>query len=138
MVKITGADKVRAKLKNLASPEVAAQVTKALYVAGQQIEIEAERLITEGSVSGKMHVPSLPGQPPNADTRELDSNIETKIISNSTPTVHVEASAPHAIHLELGTSRMEARPFMKPAVNAKKDEALRIVVDALAQIVRKA
>ena len=50
-------------------------IVKALYLAGQRIELEAERSITQGSISGKGHIPSFPGEPPNADTRLLDTNI---------------------------------------------------------------
>lgn len=99
-----------------------AQIVAALYSIGQRIELDAEISITEGSVSGKGHVPSLPGQPPNADTRHLDTNIETRIESRYPPTVTVESLAEYSAALEYGTSRMAERPFMRPAL--EKNRAL--------------
>lgn len=103
------------RLKRMAK-QTAREVTRALYLVGQQVELEAERSITAGSVSGKGHVPSAPGQPPNRDTGVLDSNIETTVVAQNPPTVHVTASAPYAGFLEFGTSQMAERPFMRPAV----------------------
>lgn len=138
MVKITGAKEFRQKLKNMSSPEVVRKIAAVLYIGGETIEKEAERLITTGSISGKGHVASLPGEPPNADTRELDTNIETRIVSDINPTVHVEALAPHALPLEVGTSKMAARPFMKPAANSKKKEVVEKVAASISKIVRQA
>jgi HK97 gp10 family phage protein len=104
-----------ARLKKMAK-QTAREVTRALYLIGQQVELEAERSITAGSVSGKGHVPSLPGEPPNRDTGVLDSNIETTVVAQNPPTVHVTSHAPYSSALEFGTSKMAERPFMRPAV----------------------
>lgn len=103
------------RLKRIAK-QTAREVTRALYMVGQQVELEAERSITAGSVSGKFHVPSLPGEPPNRDTGVLDSNIETTVVAQNPPTVHVTSHAPYSAFLEWGTSKMAERPFMRPAV----------------------
>ena len=102
-------------------------IVKALYLAGQRIELEAERSITQGSISGNGHVPSFPGEPPNADTRLLDTNIETTIASHDPPIVKVTSHAPYSAFLEFGTSKMVERPFMRPAVKKKRGEAVAIV-----------
>ena len=98
---------------------------RALYAAGQLIEIKAEISITRGSVSGKGHVPSKPGEPPNADTRQLDTSIDTVVVGPNR--VDVVSNAPYSVPLEFGTSVMEARPFMGPATRAKHDEAVELV-----------
>lgn len=108
------------KLKRLSSPEATQRIRKALLKGGETIEAEAERLITTGSVSGKQHVPSKPGDPPNRDTGILDGNIETDF--GGRLKVIVSSNAPYAAALELGTSKMEARPYMKPAIAAKRDQ----------------
>lgn len=120
MVKIVGAKKHNARLKR-ATAAVPGKVLRALYAAGQAIEIEAEISITAGSISGKNHVPSNPGEPPNADTRLLDTSIETTIERRgNNPAVHVTSNAPYSAFLEYGTSRMEERPFMRPAARKKR------------------
>jgi HK97 gp10 family phage protein len=112
------------------------EVVRALYAAGQEIEIEAEISITNGSISGKGHVPSLPGEPPNADTRVLDSNIETTVAANLVPTVHVTSNAPYSAALEYGTSKMAERPFMRPAVAKKRADVVRLVGAAVSLTTR--
>lgn len=111
-------------------------LVRALYVAGQSIELHAEKSITQGSISGAGHVPSLPGQPPNRDTGLLDSSIDTRIVAQNPPTVHVTANAPYAAFLEWGTSKMAERPFMRPAAQAKRGEATAIVKRAVGRLTK--
>lgn len=105
------------------------QVTRALYAAGQLLELDAERSITSGAVSGVNHIPSNPGQPPNADTHFLDSNIETEI--GGPGLVTVTSKANYSAALEWGTSRMAARPFMRPAVERNRKKVVQMVGDAV-------
>lgn len=126
---VIGAKKHSERLKSLAG--VAPKVLRALYVAGQNIELTAENSITRGSVSGKGHVPSKPGEPPNADTRLLDTSIETTIESRMPPTVAVTSNAPHSAALEFGTSKMAERPFMRPATKKNRRRAVDLVKGAV-------
>lgn len=130
-MKITGDKKHRDRLKRMADAKMKADVTRGLFAAGKEIELEAEHSITEGSISGKGHVPSRPGEPPNADTRLLDTSIDTVIVGESPPKVHVISSAPYSAALEFGTSKMAARPFMRPATNKKRKKAAQIVASVL-------
>lgn len=109
--------------------EAAPATARALYSAGQLIELDAERSITAGSVSGANHVPSAPGQPPNADTRFLDSNIETEI--GGPGLVTVTSKANYSAALEFGTSKMAARPFMRPATERNRAKVVELVGDAV-------
>lgn len=127
MVKITGREKVSGRFRRMAASR--SLTDKALYAAGQAIEIEAEISITAGSVSGAGHIPSKPGEPPNADTRLLDTSIHTVVVGPGR--VNVESNAPYSAALEFGTSKMAERPFMRPAVAKKKPEALEIVAEAV-------
>ncbi len=129
MAKITGVDKVRQRFTRMAASRTLTD--RALYVAGQMIEIEAEISITRGSVSGKGHVPSKPGEPPNADTRLLDTSIDTIVVGPNR--VDVVSNAPYSSYLEFGTSSMAERPFMRPAAIAKTPEAVELVRRAVAQ-----
>lgn len=108
-------------------------ILQALYVAGQEVEIAAERSITEGSISGAGHVPSLPGEPPNADTRFLDTHIETTVERQNPPLVHVTSQAHYSAFLEFGTSRMAERPFMRPALFKKRARIRQLVEAAVAK-----
>lgn len=133
MTKITGNKEFAARLGRIAGPGKAGPIGKALYAAGNLIEIDAEISITKGSVSGKKHVASLPGQAPNRDSGTLDNNIETVLVSPLK--VEVSSNAPYAAALEFGTSKMAARPYMRPAVARKKAEAVAMIQAAVAKVV---
>ena len=134
MASVTGNKKHQQRLERLASPRGQQLINQALYLAGQEIEIEAERSITAGSISGKGHIPSAPGQPPNADTRRLDSNIDTAVVGQGV--VEVTSRAPYSAALEYGTSKMAERPFMRPAVAKKRARAIQIIEQAVEKLVR--
>lgn len=91
------------RLKRLASPATIAAVGKALYAGADMIKAEAQHLITEGSVSGRGHVASAPGEPPNNDTSVLKSNIEA--VSKGPLLAEVSSNAEYAAALEFGSER---------------------------------
>lgn len=136
MVKITGTKAYKAKLAAIRGPEMTKQVGAALFAAGQEIQVEAQLSITNGSVSGKGHVPSLPGEPPNNDTGVLANNIETRQVEPLL--AEVSSNAPYAAALEYGTVRMAERPYMRPAVAMKRDDVVNQVKEAVTIIVRRA
>jgi len=136
MAKITGAKAHSDLLGRLTSREMEDEIFKALFAAGNRIEIAAELSITSGSVSGKNHVPSAPGEPPNADTRLLDTSIETTG-DRKNMKVKVTSNAPYSAALELGTSKMAARPFMGPAARKERSAATELVRKAVARVARK-
>jgi HK97 gp10 family phage protein len=133
---IRGLKSHQQRLKNLQSPATVKLVGQALFAAGQMIENEAGLSITRGAVSGKGHVASKPGEAPNADTHRLDRSIETTQVGPLK--VKVTANSGYASALEFGTSKMAARPFMRPARDKKKGEARDIVVKALNVALKRA
>lgn len=134
MPKITGGKAHAARLKFMVSAEAQRQVGAALFVGGQMIESYAARSITEGSVSGKAHVPSAPGSPPNNDTGVLARNIET--VQIEVDHVEVSSNAPYAADQEFGNSKLPARPYMAPAAAAEKKAAIELVRRAVAHIAK--
>jgi HK97 gp10 family phage protein len=130
MPKITGADRVVFKLQSI-GPKTVREVGSALFAGGELIRAEAAHLITEGAVSGKNHVPSLPGEPPNEDTGVLRTNIET---TQPAPLrVEVSSNARYAVPLEVGTAKMAARPYMGPASRNKRKEVVALVEQAVSR-----
>jgi HK97 gp10 family phage protein len=112
------------------------EVSQALFAAGELIEAEAGHSITQGSVSGKEHVTSAPGEPPNADTGVLDRNIETVQVGPFK--VEVSSNAPYSVALEFGTSKMAARPFMGPAAQATRKQVQQTIAGAVARATKAA
>lgn len=124
------------RLKNMSGPAGILEVTRALFVAGNEIEVEAEISITAGAISGAGHVVSRPGDPPNADTHDLDRQIETLVIFPGR--VEVQSSSGHAVPLEVGTSKMEERPYMGPAARRKRRRVAELVAAAINRVNRLA
>jgi len=61
-----------------------------------------------------MHQASAPGEPPATDTTELAGSGYHKMTG---PTEgEIGFTAEYAVHLEMGTENMAARPFLVPAV----------------------
>lgn len=122
------------RLKALSGPRMTREVGKALFAGGELIQTEAQISITRGAVSGKAHVPSSPGQPPNQDTGTLANNIETTQVAPLK--VHVASNAPYSAPLEFGSSTIAARPFMRPARDKKREEVKALVERAMNHVVR--
>lgn len=136
MARIKGVDRHKQRLRAMRE-QTPREVARRLYIVGQEIEIDAEVSITRGSISGPNHVPSRPGEPPNADTRRLDTSTETVLVSQNPPEVHVISNAPYSAALEYGTSKMLERPFMRPAAQRKRRRAVEVVGEAVSFTVRK-
>lgn len=133
--RMIGAKSHIARLRKLAGEQMVREVGKALFAAGEAIQVEAQISITSGAVSGKKHVASTPGEPPNNDTGVLAGNIETTQVAPLV--VEVSSNAPYAAPLEFGTSKMAARPYMGPARDAKKAEVTQLVRQAVDHAVKK-
>jgi HK97 gp10 family phage protein len=135
-MRITGQKAHKARLKRIRSAEMVREVGKAVLVAADLIRRDAQTSITDGSVSGKNHAPSKPGEPPNNNTGWLadDSNI----ISQRTGLTEAEVSsnAEYSVPLEFGTSKMAARPFMQPAAEKNRKKATALVQDAVKRVAR--
>ncbi|GEM_PF-871361 len=88
------------RLKKLTGETMVREVGKALFAAGEMIQVEAQISITAGAVSGKNHKPSAPGSAPNNDTGVLAGNIETNQVAPLV--VEVSSNAPYAAIHEFG------------------------------------
>ena len=135
MPKITGVDKAKKRIEGLAGKEKIELVGRALFAGGEAVKAEAQHSITEGAVSGKNHVPSKPGEPPNEDTGTLRRNITVTQVGPLH--VRVSSNAPYSSHLEFGTSKMAARPFMGPAARKVKPQVVKLVGDAVTIAVKR-
>lgn len=100
-------------LDTFAGPRLKKEISRALYVAADDVRARYRRKITDGAISGINHVASLPGEPPNNDTGFLISTAETDQPSWNRARVIVRA--PYAVPLEVGSSKIAARPALAPA-----------------------
>ncbi len=106
-----------------------------LGVVAEKIRYDAQNSIREGAISGPGHVPSLPGQPPSADSHVLDTGIRTQQDAARGKYL-VISTAPYSAFLEYGTSRILPRPFMGPALRKNKSEIVKGQIRAVNKVVK--
>lgn len=97
----------------------------------QQAVDDALRAVLEDGqrfVRGRFSLipPSAPGNPPAIDTGNLYRHIEIGLHAGGAGG-YLRAATEYAIYLELGTSRMAARPFMLPAALYMQKQLPRII-----------
>lgn len=103
--------------------------TELVTKVGSDIEATAKDSMVGG---GEPHVPSLPGDPPHVDTGNLKNSIRFAMVDDANGEVAVGAE--YGAHLEYGTARMAARPYMTPAV----DDVAGKLADIGVAVVKKA
>jgi hypothetical protein len=135
MGRINGLDKLQRRLMAIGSPKAEKRIEAALHDVGELIATDAQISITTGAVSGRNHVPSKPGEAPNNDTGVLAGGIEVN--PSGRLEVTVGSYSDHAF-IEFPSSKMAARPYMRPARDRNRKEAKRRVGAAFSQIVKGA
>lgn len=74
------------------------------------------------------HQASLPGDPPAVDTGRLRSSITHRVEASGPSVIGlVGTNVEYASYLEFGTSRMEARPFLRSTVHELGVDIARIL-----------
>ena len=75
---------------------------------------------------GIPHQASAPGDPPATDTGELKRNIAMSVTKRGRTLIgKVFSGMEYSVHLEFGTSKMEKRPFMGPALRRNQNKITR-------------
>lgn len=108
-----GREQLRRQLRFYASADFRDLAGSLLYEYADQIRAEAFRSISAGSVSGAGHNPSAPGEAPNRDTGALQAGL--KVVRTGPLTAEVRAETLYSAPLEFGSSKVAARPFLRPA-----------------------
>lgn len=136
MRRVVGYMKHQARLRRLSGAEAQSKLGKVVYVGADKVRTEARRLIANGAIQGKGHIPSAAGEPPNWDTGHLANNITTRKGPNATQ-AQTASEAGYAEDLEFGTSKMAARPYMRPATQNKRSEVVEDVANTINNIIRR-
>ena len=148
-IEIIGVDALKERLSK-ATGEAAAQATKQLNKGALLIRNHAVKSIktpspgrvyrkgkakrkSGGSVSSVgIHIASKAGDAPNVDTGNLWRNISVVGASKGKrPFALIRSRAAYSSHLEFGTRKMDARPFMYPALKANRKKILLGIKKAL-------
>jgi len=130
--------------------------TKANISAMKKSAIHVERYIKTHFTSpgagraykrgSKIHRASLAGQPPAVDTGVLQASVGHKVIDTGAvvigevgtdidamrqhPRFNVGSDVNYGLYLELGTNRMQPRPWLRPALKKTKKQVEKFFKDA--------
>lgn len=103
----------------------------------ESVRNESITLILNGEKTGRVyrrgnveHQASAPGEAPASDTGTLVGRIETSY-DEANLSAQVAARTAYAEPLELGTQKMEPRPFLRPALANKLDEGVEMVQEEI-------
>jgi len=111
-------------------PEKLLQGARRGILAGtEELRNEVVSLVTNTAKTGRVygkHRASAPGEPFASDTGEALRQITTEY-ADSGLTGYVNSAVEYGAALEFGTEKMEARPYMRPALQNKKAEIEAIV-----------
>lgn len=95
---------------------LAGPVTRDLVRRAIRVEAQAKR-------NASQTPPSVPGQGPAVRTGRLRGSITWRLGADFvSPYVDVGSAVVYAPFVELGTSRMAARPYLRPALEAARSE----------------
>src|SRR5699024_3962422 len=125
-LRIEGLDELNKTLSEL-SGKFEQEAGRLVLRTSQNVRINAINLIRIPSMGDTYvqytpfyitHTASAPGDAPNIDTGRLVNSL-TVTRSGST-SAEVLSNVEYAAYLELGTTKMKARPFMTPAVEQER------------------
>jgi HK97 gp10 family phage protein len=118
----------------------------ALWLGGQKIEENAKLSIQREAKNGRVykrgqiaHKASAPGEAPANDTGRLVASFNTSATADKL-IVQIKSGGgvvDYAKYLEFGTNNMEARPFMKPALEKSRKYINDRMEKAIKQVVAK-
>tara|TARA_R110000744_G_scaffold138706_6_gene249564 strand:+ start:6947 stop:7372 length:426 start_codon:yes stop_codon:yes gene_type:complete len=113
-----------------------AHVKRAIARSAIYVQGVAQKGIMAGIKSGttvtkynpsRAHQQSAAGEMPASDTGFLVGSISHRVRTKGKTIIgEVVASAEYAIHLEFGTTDMQARPFLQPALDQSKAKIVSI------------
>ena len=142
MSQVKGMVELQANLKAL-EKSAGRHIVSAYIAGGKLVESDAKRAIQDKSSGHEVtrhreggasyqHLASNPGGAPNTDTGALVNSIQTEVTSEG---VFVGTTLEYGKFLEFGTSGMDERPWLMPALNGRADDIIKLQVNALNQAI---
>jgi len=136
-IEVQGIEEVQKNLASLAE-EYGRAVAKAAVAGAELVRGEAIKSIqatsggeqvTRYRKGGKpyAHTASAPGDAPNTDTGRLVSSI---LVDVKPFGIFVGSTLQYAGHLEFGTSIMEPRPWLNPALESQRRAVEQLMIEA--------
>jgi HK97 gp10 family phage protein len=107
------------------------EIEKAIAAGAIAIQREAKRLVNQNAGPTKTaprRPSSAPGQPPHKRTGTLGRSIDSETIRRFPNfTGRIGTNINYGRWLELGTRRMKPRPYLRPALDAKRAAVIQAI-----------
>lgn len=140
---IKGLKELKTKLKGYET-QVDAKTRFVLNSVALRMANSAKERIQSSESKGKAykrgkntHYASVAGAFPNSDSGNLVSNIFSEVVQGGRPVAKFGVrGVPYSYALEFGTSKMEARPFIKPTFNKFKKDIIKDLYRELKGIIK--
>lgn len=138
MMRVEGARELIANLKRI-NEKAEKALSNAVKSTALSIRGEAIKSIQRGAKTGDVyskyqprreHRASASGQAPATDTGRLVNSIRSDVSGKS---AEVSANTEYAAALEFGTSKMEPRPYLVPAMEKERPNFDRRIRQALSE-----
>ena len=132
-------------LSNVA-PQVEGELNKTIALCCKKVQddIQYSMAHTERDMSKtyftnnktKAHHPSLPGNPPAVDSGKLRESIRYEVHGEGKEVYGIVGSSQldenYAVYTEYGTSKMQPRPWLRPAMNKNNEWIRKSIAKAVA------
>ena len=132
---VQGGEALSKALKDLGAG-IDGAVNKAIVRTANQVRGEAIKMISREISSGRVyvrgnviHTASAAGESPNTDTGNLVSKIAVENPRRGTS--FVGTSVEYGKYLEFGTSKMAARPWLRPAMERNEAKLTENITNAI-------
>jgi len=143
-IDVEGMEEAQKKMAALAKRYSRATVEGAI-AAGHLVRSEAIKSIHDQSSGEQVvrtrtgggeytHTASKPGDAPNTDTGRLVQSVQVEVTGK---TVDVGSTLHYAAHLEFGTRKMYARPWLFPAFDGNKAAIVKLIKHGIDDVTKK-
>lgn len=140
--RVEGTKRLTEKLRRIPLAQRVA-VAKAMGTGAVLIQGDARRLIQRGARSGRIyrrggvqHQASAPGEPPKTDLGGLAPSIFAELDQDKLG-AEVGTNLAYGKHLEFGTTKMAARPWLGRTFEANRERVGKLIADAARQALRE-
>jgi HK97 gp10 family phage protein len=143
---ITGQEELKRVLLSLGR-DMEQALAQGVFLTAQQIRTHAIKSIQEQGFGSYVqrsrqgggtytHIAAAPGKAPNTDTGKLVSSIAVEMDWDDA-SAEVGSNLDYSAFLEFGTTQMEPRPWLSPAVDAKRDNMQKNIAKAAINTIKK-
>ncbi|MFQ5774191.1 MAG: HK97-gp10 family putative phage morphogenesis protein [Kiloniellaceae bacterium] len=131
-IRVAGRNRLEAKLRRV-SAAVERAVAGAVQAGAADVREAARELLDQPRAGG----PSAPGEPPRKQSGRLRDNIFVRSTDDGLG-AEVGTDLDYGAHLEFGTQKMAARPWLLPAFEAAKPRIRARIAAAVREALNRA